>query len=156
MSTDALDTHLAIQAVNELRGTVVLNSQNLIDLLGKGLLDLSLRIDAIENQLLERMIAQRAFFPLNTSVPASRQRPTLVNAPSLGEAFARLKATAPLNWDTYLTCLDVGTASYKGFPPDSCATDAHPQSLLFKAFLRPYLRGYVLDVGWETNTMLGK
>lgn len=147
MSTNALDTHLAIQAVNELRGAVEANSQNLIDHVGKVILDLSLRIDAVENQLLERMIAQRVFFPLNTGVPASRQRPTLVNAPSLSEAFARLKAAAPLNWDTYLACLDVGTASYKGLPPDSCSTDAHPQSLLFKAFLRPYLRGYVLDVG---------
>ena len=147
MTTDALDTQLVMQAVNELRGAIVANSQNMIDHVGKTILDLSLQIDAVENRLLERMIAQRTFLPLNTEVPSARQRPKLVNAPSLGEAFARLKAAAPLNWDTYLTCLDAGTASYKGLPPDSCATDAHSQSLLFKAFLRPYLRGYVLDVG---------
>jgi SAM-dependent methyltransferase len=32
-------------------------------------------------------------------------------------------------------------------PPDSCSTESHPQATLFKAFLRPYLQGCVLDIG---------
>ena len=31
----------------------------------------------------------------------------------------------------------------------SCSTEAHPQSLLFRAFLRPYLRGFVRSVMTE-------
>jgi SAM-dependent methyltransferase len=86
------------------------------------------------------------FLPLDLGDPG-RELPAPVEAPSLEEAFARLRAAAPLSWENYRRCLDTGTASYDGLPPESCSTEAHPQSLLFRAFLRPYLRGFVLDIG---------
>src|SRR5262249_37763318 len=62
-------------------------------------------------------------------------------------ACLKLQQAAPLNWKTYSECVVRGTASYKFFPPDSCSTQTHPQAELFRAFLKPYLRGQVLDVG---------
>lgn len=110
------------------------------------LLQLEDRIDLQETALLERILAQRMFLPLDLGDPG-RELPAPVEAPSLEEAFARLRAAAPLSWENYRRCLDTGTASYDGLPPESCSTEAHPQSLLFRAFLRPYLRGFVLDIG---------
>lgn len=103
-------------------------------------------LDRRDAELLELVIRQRDFLPLNLADPG-RPLPEPVAPPTLEEAFARLEAAAPLNWQAYRRCLDAGTASYEGLPPVSCSTEAHPQSLLFRAFLRPYLRGHVLDIG---------
>lgn len=132
---------------NSLTAVIAANSQNLIDLVGKVSLDMAQRIDEAATRLQEQLIAQRGFLPLNTALESGRTAPQAKDALTLEEAFRRLQAAAPLNFEAYQACLDTGTESYEGLPPVSCSTEGHPQSLLFKAFLRPYLRGYVLDIG---------
>lgn len=137
----------ALEQSSGLLDIIAANSANLIELLNRTTLDLSTRIDASECRLLEQIVAQRAFLPSYAGVPTSFPRPQIIGLQTLENAFARLQASAPLNWQVYLDCLNTGTESYAGLPSNSCSTDNHPQSLLFKAFLRPYLRGYVLDIG---------
>jgi ubiquinone/menaquinone biosynthesis C-methylase UbiE len=123
------------------------NSRNLIELIGQISLDLAQRLDHAEARLLEQIMLQRMFLQQNTSPGVGQPAPLAKDTPTLDEAFARLRAAAPLNWEQYQQCLNSGTESYEGLPAVSCSTESHPQSQLFKAFLRPYLRGYVLDIG---------
>lgn len=129
-----------------LRQTMEANAANILDLMSNQALALQARIDASETMLLEQLVAQRSFLPLDLADPG-RPAPVPIDPPSVEEAFRRMQAAAPLSWNSYLRCLDTGTESYQGLPPTSCSTEAHPQSLLFRAFLRPYLRGFVLDIG---------
>jgi SAM-dependent methyltransferase len=89
---------------------------------------------------------------------ASRMNPSqypAIQAPRLDPSRAiniesmrrRLKEIAPLNYDMFITALDVGTQSYQALPATSCSTESHPQSILFRQFLVSYLQGAVLDVG---------
>jgi SAM-dependent methyltransferase/phenylpyruvate tautomerase PptA (4-oxalocrotonate tautomerase family) len=92
----------------------------------------------------EAMLLQRALIPVDFGFPQSI---TLVSPPTLEQAFKLLQDLAPINYSAYRECLDEGTRSYEGLPKESCSTQKHPQSNLFRHFLRPYLRGMVLDVG---------
>jgi len=84
--------------------------------------------------------------------PPARLRPARLKADAcigIDAALGRLQATAPLNWDLYLGCLNRGAQSHKAFPPSSPGTPADPETDLFCAFLRPYVRGQVLDIGYR-------
>lgn len=115
------------------------------ELMGKNRLEDRDVITRTRAGLLEAMLRSR-LAPLRLDAQPT-SRPRLLQPLSLDEARNRLRAAAPLNWPLYVECLDRGTASYARFPPGSCSTSAHPQAELFRAFLRPYLRGPVLDVG---------
>jgi len=69
------------------------------------------------------------------------------NAPALEDVFASLACRAPAAWPIFKQALDVGTRSYEGFPVGSCSVEGHREAERFGAFIMPYLRGYVLDVG---------
>ena len=118
---------------------------NAFGVMGQNRLNDSIAITKIRNELLESMVRARLALPPNKNTSATV--PRLRTALSLSEACLKLEQAAPLNWKTYIECLDRGTASYESFPPGSCSTETHPQAELFRAFLRPYLRGQVLDIG---------
>ena len=118
---------------------------NAFGVMGQNRLNDSIAITKIRNELLELMVRARLALPPNKNMSATV--PRLRTALSLSEACLKLEQAAPLNWKTYIECLDRGTASYELFPPGSCSTETHPQAELFRAFLRPYLRGQVLDIG---------
>ena len=63
------------------------------------------------------------------------------------DVFALLARRAPAAWPIFKQALDVGTRSYEGFPVGSCSVEGHREAERFGAFITPYLRGYVLDVG---------
>jgi SAM-dependent methyltransferase/uncharacterized protein YehS (DUF1456 family) len=69
------------------------------------------------------------------------------HAPALQDVFASLARRAPAAWPLFKQALDIGTRSYEGFPVGSCSVDGHREAERFGAFIYPYLRGYVLDVG---------
>ncbi|MGD9615083.1 MAG: methyltransferase domain-containing protein [Alphaproteobacteria bacterium] len=69
------------------------------------------------------------------------------HAPALETVFASLACRAPAAWPVFKQALDVGTRSYEGFPVGSCSIAGHREAERFGAFIAPYLRGYVLDVG---------
>jgi SAM-dependent methyltransferase len=118
---------------------------NVFDVMGQNRLADHNVLTAIRNELLETLVRARLALPFHREEApvAPRARPAL----SLADARGKLAAMAPLNWETYVECLDRGTASYQSFPPGSCSTASHAQADLFRGFLRPYLRGQVLDVG---------
>lgn len=66
---------------------------------------------------------------------------------SLEEVLLKFQELAPLNVETFLKAFDVGTNSYETLPETSCSTINHPESLLFFRYLKPFLRGNVLDIG---------
>ncbi|MGE3781346.1 MAG: methyltransferase domain-containing protein [Alphaproteobacteria bacterium] len=69
------------------------------------------------------------------------------HAPALHDVFASLARRAPSAWPLFERALDIGTRSYEGFPVGSCSVEGHREAERFGAFIAPYLRGYVLDVG---------
>ena len=103
-------------------------------------------VTTIRAELLECLVRSRLALPFRNEASPPEQ-PRIGKPLSLPQARSKLEAAAPLNWPIYVECLGRGTASYATFPPGSCSTAAHPQADLFRAFLRPYLRGQVLDVG---------
>ncbi len=116
------------------------------DLMGQNRLEDRKVLTAVRSELLECLVRSRLAAPLRDDRPLAGS-PRLRESLALPQARSRLQAAAPLNWPTYLECLERGTASYECFPSGSCSTVAHPQADLFRAFVRPYLRGQVLDVG---------
>ena len=115
------------------------------ELMGQNRLDDHTVITKIRGELLETIVRTRLALPPRSN-PSSGP-PLMGEVPSLSDACLKLQQAAPLNWKKYGECVDRGTASYKSFPPGSCSTQSHPQAELFRAFLKPYLRGQVLDVG---------
>lgn len=102
----------------------------------------------VRQELLEIMIRQRLILPPGIAgVCGASAEPTIRSVPPLVAQMAQLERLAPLNFAAYERCLSVGTESYKGLPPESCSTERHPQAMLFRAFVRPYLAGNVLDIG---------
>ena len=144
-----IDQFQNINAQNLLNVLSILSdsSDGIMGLLSNEVWKLTTRLDTLEQDLTERLVLQRRFLPLNLAVEPDRTAPRVVGAMPLEQVFARLQQAAPENWEAYLACLDVGTRSYEGLPATSCSTEHHVQSLLFQAFLRPYLRGHVLDIG---------
>jgi SAM-dependent methyltransferase len=116
------------------------------DLMGKNRLEDRTLLTSIRNDVLQDIVRSRLSLPIREG-PQIASRPRLSTPLLIDEARSGLKAAAPLNWPLYVECLDRGIQSYESFPPGSCSTSAHPQAELFRAFLRPYLRGHVLDVG---------
>lgn len=116
------------------------------DLMDKNRLEDRVLFTRIRNDVLEDIIRSRLSLPIREG-PQVASRPRLSTPLLVDEARSRLNAAAPLNWALYVECLERGIQSYESFPPGSCSTRAHPQAELFRAFLRPYLRGHVLDVG---------
>jgi SAM-dependent methyltransferase/glycosyltransferase involved in cell wall biosynthesis len=116
------------------------------DLMGKNRLEDRTLLTSIRNDVLQDIVRSRLSLPIREG-PQIASRPRLSMPLLIDEARSRLKGAAPLNWPLYVECLDRGIQSYESFPPGSCSTSAHPQAELFRAFLRPYLRGHVLDVG---------
>ena len=98
------------------------------------------------NELLELMIRSRLSLPFCENSTAEYV-PRIDRLTNKEEVEREMKRLAPLNWENYQGCLNTGTDTYEGLPANSCSTEKHPQSKLFMAFLRPYLRGHVLDVG---------
>ena len=104
-------------------------------------------LTSTRSELLENMVRSRLAAPLRVEDITTVTVPKPKGLLPVAEAFRQMEAAAPLNWQLFLSCLNRGTESYQNLPPGSCSTEKHPQALLFKAFLRPYLRGYVLDIG---------
>ncbi len=117
------------------------------DLVGKNRLEDRQLLTETRTELLEIMVRSRMAAPLHSGATVAATLPKPNAQLPLTEAFRQLAAAAPLNWQLYLDCLKQGTDSYSDLPPGSCSTEAHPQAMLFKAFLRPYLCGCVLDIG---------
>jgi SAM-dependent methyltransferase len=78
----------------------------------------------------------------NTAPPIRKDR-----VPALEDVFALLARRAPAAWPIFKQALNIGTRSYEGFPVGSCSVKGHREAERFGAFIAPYLRGYVLDVG---------
>jgi hypothetical protein len=78
----------------------------------------------------------------DTAPPIRKDR-----TPALEDIFASLARRAPAAWPIFKQALNVGTRSYEGFPVGSCSVKGHREAERFGAFIAPYLRGYVLDVG---------
>jgi SAM-dependent methyltransferase len=120
--------------------------KNTFDVMGQNRIADHKTIVAVRTELLEALVRSRLALRLRLDSSASaapRMRPPL----AIEEVRGRLAGAAPLNWKMYVDCLGRGADSYKSFPPGSCSTAAHAEADLFRAFLRPYLRGLVLDVG---------
>lgn len=117
------------------------------DLMGRNRLEDRQLIAQIRSELLENMVRSRLAAPRRSEDVAAETVPKPNALLPVAEAFRKMKEAAPLNWQLFLSCLNRGTESYKNLPPGSCSTESHPQALLFKSFLRPYLRGYLLDIG---------
>ena len=66
---------------------------------------------------------------------------------SLQACFAKLEKRAPIAFAHWHRLLEVNGQAYEGFPIDSCSVAGHPMAERFRAFLRPYLIGNVLDIG---------
>ncbi len=66
---------------------------------------------------------------------------------TLSRSFERLQVLAPHAFAHWKRLLDVNASAYEGFPVDSCSVQGHPMAALFECFLRPYLKGRVLDIG---------
>jgi SAM-dependent methyltransferase len=98
------------------------------------------------NELLETLVKSRVSLPFyrNVSIDCVPQIDRMIEKE---EAELEMRRLAPINWEKYQRCLHAGAASYEKLPSDSCSTEKHPQAKLFKAFLRPYLRGHILDIG---------
>lgn len=122
-------------------------SKNLLEIEASNSINLLNKIEECKNTILADMVRQRLAVPFNPDAGAPVEKPKVVNPITVSEAFARLENLAPLNWPSYLKCLDTGTESYTDLPETSCSTENHPESMLFRAFVKPYLRGYVLDIG---------
>jgi SAM-dependent methyltransferase len=100
------------------------------------------------------MRSRRAAFAQNRSAGALSEKAGCAappvrkdNAPALEDVFALLARRAPAAWSVFKQALDVGTRSYEGFPVGSCSVEGHREAERFGAFIMPYLRGYVLDLG---------
>lgn len=65
----------------------------------------------------------------------------------LGDCFKELERIVPRAFAVWKELLDVNAAAYEGFPIDSCSVEGHPMAEEFHWFLKPFLRGAVLDVG---------
>ncbi len=134
-------------AMDEMRRQSQAEVMGVLALMGQYRLEDRQLLTQTRTELLETVVRSRmAVHPLIEEAAAAAV-PTPTDRLPVAEAFRRLEAAAPLNWQLFLDCLKRGTDSYRDLPPGSCSTEAHPQALLFKAFLRPYLRGWVLDVG---------
>ena len=72
---------------------------------------------------------------------------------TLEECFAELEPLAPRACAIWRRLLDVNAATYEDFPAHSCSVDGHPMAELFNCFLKPYLRGTVLDIGCGPQPM---
>jgi len=129
--------------------------QQLLALLNAALAEqIAARLKA-QSGLLEAMIRQRVAFPAGAAgspvgterFPSHLAAPEIMPVAPLAEQMEALRRLAPLNFETYRRCLDTGTASYEGLPSESCSTERHPQAMLFRAFVRPYLTGHALDIG---------
>jgi SAM-dependent methyltransferase len=140
---DPVAALLASNAAN-LLGIIEANSSNILALLDQNLASLSARLTDLEDRLLRQSVVQRRFFPL---APGRAVRRSAIRPRPLSESLEALRAAAPRNFEAYRQCLEAGTASYAGLPAESCSTERHPEAQLFRAFIRPYLRGRVLDVG---------
>jgi len=119
---------------------------DIMALLGRSLQDLASELDRREQRSIE-MLLRRSAASMPPAPPVPGPAPKPVAPPPLRDAMDRLRQLAPLNFDAYLACLEAGTRSYEGLPAESCSTQSHPQALLFGNFLKPYLRGHVLDIG---------
>ena len=120
--------------------------KNTFDVMGQNRIADHNTVAEIRTELLEALVRSRLALGLrlNSSV---RMAPLMRPPLPIEDARSKLAAAAPFNWKMYVDCLGHGTASYKSFPPGSCSTAAHAEADLFRAFLRPYLRGLVLDIG---------
>lgn len=119
------------------------------DLMGKNRVEDRQLLTETRTRLLETLVRSRVATPWPPEQPAGLdERAPTHDAPiSMDEARRQLQAAAPLNYALFERALATGTASYETLPPDSCSTSRHPQADLFRAFLRSYLHGYVLDIG---------
>lgn len=122
------------------------NINNLLALVGENRVQDHDTIRVNRNDVLEHLVRSRLAFPLNFPAGSIRS-PKPVKPQSVETVFGRLQKAAPLNWAIFKACFDEGTRSYETLPSCSCSTDAHKEAELFRAFLRPYLRGSILDIG---------
>lgn len=129
LQLDALNDYVIQQA----------NEHNLRDLETRNL------IAAATQAMLEALVRSRIVTP--PVFNAASRPPEITGYKTLLEYEEELKSRAALAWDAYQTCLNAGTNSYETLPAESCSTENHPQAHLFRAFLRPYLHGNILDIG---------
>jgi SAM-dependent methyltransferase len=67
--------------------------------------------------------------------------------PDLQTCFGQLQRLAPQAFAAWKELLEVNARAYDGFPLNSCSISGHEMAEEFRAFVKPYLRGAVLDVG---------
>jgi len=74
-------------------------------------------------------------------------RPRIRELKSLSEYFSMLEQAAPKAFTEWIELLKAGTRAYCSQPSHSCSVKGNPMAELFTFFIRPFLRGWVLDVG---------
>jgi SAM-dependent methyltransferase len=106
--------------------------------------ELRAEVFALKSELLrQRMVlCERARRP--EAPPRELAAPRHV---AMEELYHRLEQAAPDAFRIWRGLMDTNARAYEGTPIHSCSVAGHPMAELFGFFLRPYLRGYVLDVG---------
>jgi len=81
------------------------------------------------------------------SEECSNAVPQLLADIPIEKCFRLLEKAAPRGYRIWRELVDVNKNTYEGFPVHSCSVEGHPKAELFQLFLRPHLRGAVLDIG---------
>jgi SAM-dependent methyltransferase len=98
---------------------------------------------------IQRLLEQRAYLVDGNwpSGSGSVKVPSPIDVKPIEECYRLLEQAAPKAYAVWRRLVDVNSTCYEGFPVHSCSTVGHLMASHFAAFLRPYLRGTVLDVG---------
>jgi SAM-dependent methyltransferase len=86
-----------------------------------------------------------------TPPPRRPQHPKSVNLPCkpylLNEKLDALRALHPAAYDVWIKTFEEGRRCYEVDPLKNLSVQGHQEAELFRAFIAPYMKGSVLDVG---------
>ena len=125
------------------------NITKLLNEISSRLIELNNRISELSDRVNDSMLKQRDLLSGMCYKKPDRTlaQPQMMETLGLEESFREFEKRFPKIWPIYKAALDTGTDSYRGFPEKSCSSGKHPEATKFKKFIRPYLRGHVLDLG---------
>lgn len=132
----------------------VLHAPRFLDEIRSAIADLGKRIDALDRALSAEELEMRTMLLRQREISSARRDGPSDPAPSpnadaltFEQSLLELEKLVPDAFRIWHELLTVNANAYDGFPTDSCSVEGHPMGELFRAFLRPYLEGPVLDVG---------
>lgn len=96
----------------------------------------------LRGDLLAQRYLTRPATPENTSRPKQ-----LTDCFDLETSKRALSGEVPNAFREWNRLLEINASSYDGLPSHSCSIDGNSMANEFAAFLQPYLRGQVLDIG---------